>query len=124
MNINIIATLCILAPCFVSAQKLAIKTTQALIPTESNTVFAFSKDLYQLEMIDLLNKQSSILSVPSNAIGFDVATLANTTTKQALILTNDGVYKTNSDNATLLFNYQSVLNDLHVSEFEKINFIL
>ncbi|KDC48807.1 FG-GAP repeat domain-containing protein [Pseudoalteromonas fuliginea] len=120
---KIIITLCALAPCLVSAQKLAIQTTQALITTDSATVFAYNKTLKQLESINLLSAKSIQLTLPNNAIGFDVATLANADTKQALILANDGVYKTNSDKTTLLFTYESVLNTLKVDEFEKIDFV-
>ncbi|WP_024612252.1 VCBS repeat-containing protein [Pseudoalteromonas sp. TB64] len=115
--------LILLAPIAVSAQTMIIKTTNELVTTDSALVFAYNKKLKQLEAVNLLTEQSNELILPSNAIGFDVATLASTDDKQAVILTSDGVYKTSSDKATLLFNYKSVLNDLHVDKFEKINFI-
>jgi len=83
----------LLAPVSVVAQTMAIKTTDELISTDSEILFAYNKESKQLEVINLLKSLSNELTLPSNAIGFDVATLANTTEKQALILTSDGVYK-------------------------------
>ena len=113
----------LLAPVSVIAQTMAIKTTDELVSTDSDILFAYNKESKQLEVINLLKSLSNELTLPSNAIGFDVATLANTTEKQALILTSDGVYKAQVDESTLLFSYESVLNQLKIDKFEKIDFV-
>jgi hypothetical protein len=118
------ALLILLAPSVLSAQTMSIKTTEELVTTDSTTLFAFNKELKQLEHIDLLSAQSTQLILPDNAIGFDVATLANSSGKQALVVASDGIYKAGKDTPSLLFTYTSVINQLEVTEFEKINFII
>ncbi|XQF93345.1 hypothetical protein ACOBV9_04950 [Pseudoalteromonas espejiana] len=39
------------------------------------------------------------------------------------MLTDNGVYKSTSKEAELLFNYSSVISQLKVDKFEKINFV-
>lgn len=118
------ALLILLAPSTLLAQTMSIKTTEGLVTTDSTTLFAFNKELKQLERIDLLSAQNSQLALPDNAIGFDVATLANTSDKQALVVASDGIYKADKEKPSLLFAYTSVINQLEVTEFEKINFII
>jgi hypothetical protein len=118
------ALLILLAPSTLLAQTMSIKTTEGLVTTDSTTLFAFNKELKQLERIDLLSAQNSQLVLPDNAIGFDVATLANTNDKQALVVASDGIYKADKEKPSLLFAYTSVINQLEVTEFEKINFII
>lgn len=113
----------LLTPISVIAQTMAIKTTDELVSTDSEILFAYNKELKQLEAINLLTSLSSELALPKNAIGFDVATLANITDKQALVLTSDGVYKAQAGKPTLLFNYESVLNQLKIDKFEKVDFV-
>jgi hypothetical protein len=113
----------LLTPISVIAQTMAIKTTDELVSTDSEILFAYNKESKQLEAINLLTSLSSELALPKNAIGFDVATLANITDKQALVLTSDGVYKAQAGKPTLLFNYESVLNQLKIDKFEKVDFV-
>ncbi|MDO6464008.1 FG-GAP repeat domain-containing protein [Pseudoalteromonas carrageenovora] len=113
----------LLTPASVFAQTMVIKTTDELITTDSPTLFAYNKESKQLEVINLLTSKSHELTLPKNAFGFDVATIANTTDKQALVLTESGVYKSTAGEAELLFNYSSVISQLKVDKFEKINFV-
>ena len=110
----------LLTPASVFAQTMVIKTTDELITTDSPTLFAYNKESKQLEVINLLTSKSHELTLPKNAFGFDVATIANTTDKQALVLTESGVYKSTAGEAELLFNYSSVISQLKVDKFEKI----
>ena len=64
----------LLTPISVIAQTMAIKTTDELVSTDSEILFAYNKELKQLEAINLLTSLSSELALPKNAIGFDVAT--------------------------------------------------
>ncbi|MBQ4798139.1 VCBS repeat-containing protein [Pseudoalteromonas sp. MMG006] len=114
----------LLTPASVFAQTMVIKTTDKLITTDTPTLFAYNKESKQLEVINLLSSQSYELTLPKNAFGFDIATIANTTDKQALVLTNNGVYKSTAKEAELLFNYSSVISQLKVDKFEKINFVI
>ena len=91
----------LITPISAIAQTMAIKTTDELVSTDSEILFAYNKESKQLEAINLLTSLSSELALPKNAIGFDVATLANVTDKQALVLTSDGVYKAQAGKPTL-----------------------
>ncbi|MBQ4833564.1 VCBS repeat-containing protein [Pseudoalteromonas sp. MMG010] len=113
----------LLSPMIAFAQTMVIKTTDKLITTDSPILFAYNKESKQLEIINLLTAKSSELILPKNALGFDVATLANTQEKKALILTNNGVYKSEVSTASLLFNYQSVVSHLKMDQFKKIDFV-
>lgn len=114
----------LLSPLAIASQQLAIKTTKELITTDSAIVFAYNDEIPQLARIDLAKNQNHILTLPSNLIGFDTATLANTLNPQALILATDGVYLSEQSKSTLLFSFESVLNQLEVDKFTKVNFVI
>lgn len=117
-------TVLLLAPLAFSSQQLTIKTTKGLITTDSPIVFAYNDELQQLAKVDLANNQNQMLTLPKNLIGFDTATLANTLNPQALVLTTDGVYLSEQSKSTLLFKFESVLNQLEVNKFTKVNFVI
>ncbi|MCQ8877901.1 VCBS repeat-containing protein [Pseudoalteromonas shioyasakiensis] len=114
----------LLSPLAIADQQLVIKTTKGLISTDSPIAFAFNDELKQLAKVDLANNQNHMLSLPKNLIGFDAATLANTLEPQALILTTDGVYLSAQTKSTLLFEFKSVLNQLELDKFTKVNFVI
>jgi hypothetical protein len=121
---KIIIATALLFPYFSIAQTLTIKSTEQLVTTDTPVVFAYNKTKKQLERINLANKENSTLSIPENAIGFDVATLANVSGKHALILTNDGIYVGQTSKTKPILPINSLFSHLQVENFEKINLVI
>ncbi|NMR26908.1 VCBS repeat-containing protein [Pseudoalteromonas sp. NEC-BIFX-2020_015] len=117
-------TLLAFSPLLLASQQLVIKTTEQLITTDSSVLFAYNSEQNQLAKIDIENTENYALTVPDNALGFDVAKLANTPHPQALILTADGVYISQKEHSTLLFKYTSVLNRLTSDKLNKVSFVV
>jgi hypothetical protein len=124
--IKIVLTITLILFSFASlaSQAIAIKTKKPLISTQSEIFFAFDDELKKLAVVDIKNHSSYELSVPKNAIGFDYAISANTSTPQAWILTPEGVFVSHREEYIPLISTTSLFTHLKVRNFNKIEFVL